>query len=51
MIKKLKVGYSELWKAIIRPPRDKYLISDLGPKQFVIDKKLIKRKDFTLQNH
>jgi len=32
MIRKLKEGYAELWKAIIRPPKDKYSISDLGPK-------------------
>ncbi len=48
MIKKMKAGYEDLWKAIIRPPRDQYKESDLGniynmkffhfkgPKQFVM---------------
>jgi len=25
-----KLSYENLWKAIIRPPRDKYKLSDLG---------------------
>jgi hypothetical protein len=25
-----KISYENLWKAIIRPPRDKYKIKDLG---------------------
>ncbi|KAF4669368.1 hypothetical protein FOL47_002590 [Perkinsus chesapeaki] len=28
--------YAELWKAIIRPPRDRYETKDLGPKRFRI---------------
>ena len=27
---KFKGGYEDLWKAIIRPPRDDYNIKDLG---------------------
>jgi hypothetical protein len=26
----MKAGYEDLWKAIIRPPRDDYKESDLG---------------------
>ena len=29
-------GYSELWKAIIRPPRDEYEMELLGPKEFTV---------------
>ncbi|KAH8739832.1 protein with a conserved N-terminal region [Cryptosporidium ryanae] len=42
--------YNELWKAIIRPPRDKYSIRDLGPMKFAIGKSVYKRSDFTLRN-
>ena len=27
---KLNGGYSDLWKAIIRPPREDYSLEDLG---------------------
>jgi len=30
MFDKYLSGYENLWKAIIRPPRDKYEIKDLG---------------------
>jgi len=26
----VKGGYSDLWKAIIRPPKDEYTIDELG---------------------
>ncbi|KAH8582762.1 protein with a conserved N-terminal region [Cryptosporidium sp. chipmunk genotype I] len=42
--------YNELWKAIIRPPRDRYSIRDLGPMRFAIGKSIFKRSDFTLRN-
>lgn len=42
--------YNELWKAIIRPPRDKYSVRDLGPMRFAIGKSIFKRSDFTLRN-
>lgn len=29
-LKKIGSGYSELWKAIIRPPREEYSEEDLG---------------------
>ena len=29
-LKQFKGGYQNLWKAIIRPPKDEYTISDLG---------------------
>ena len=27
---KFKGGYQDLWKAIIRPPKDEYVLTDLG---------------------
>jgi hypothetical protein len=52
-------SYDEIWKAIIRPPREKYKIDDLGllyftivagkPK-FRISGKTIVRNDFQLKN-
>lgn len=30
MFSSISNGYDDLWKAIIRPPRDDYRISDLG---------------------
>ncbi len=32
----MKGGYQDLWKAIIRPPRDEYNISELGPTDFYV---------------
>jgi hypothetical protein len=29
-------GYSTLWKAIIRPPRAEYELTDLGPEKFIV---------------
>jgi pimeloyl-ACP methyl ester carboxylesterase len=42
--------YDELWKAIIRPPRDIYQLSDLGPKEFMLSKVKYKRTDLVLVN-
>lgn len=44
-------SYDDLWKAVIRPPRDEYLDSDLGPEKFNIKGKNYKRTDFTLVNN
>jgi hypothetical protein len=30
MFSKIKDGYGDLWKAIIRPPKEEYNIKDLG---------------------
>lgn len=30
MFSSISKGYEELWKAIIRPPRDEYKVDDLG---------------------
>lgn len=30
MFSSLTNGYEDLWKAIIRPPRDSYLMNDMG---------------------
>ena len=43
-------AYDELWKAIIRPNRDKYNDIELGPEKFPIKGKYFKRTDFTLTN-
>lgn len=42
--------YDELWRSIIRPPRDNYSLSDLGPVEFEINDKIYKRTDFQLKN-
>lgn len=43
-------GYKELWKAIIRPPRAKYDIEDLGTKKILIGKRVVIREDMELKN-
>jgi len=43
-------GYSDAWKAIIRPPRDEYTDEDLGPAKFMIGKKTFQRTDLDLKN-
>lgn len=43
-------NYDDLWKAVIRPPKDPYTEKDLGPEKFIIHSKNYKRTDFTLKN-
>lgn len=44
-------GYSDLWKAIIRPPRhDDYNDEDLGPQKFKLNGRVFKRTDIDLEN-
>ena len=43
--------YDDLWKAIIRPGRDLYEQSELGPFKFEISNKCYKRTDFELINN
>ena len=43
-------AYDELWKAVIRPNRDKYSDIELGPEKFELKGKCYKRTDFTLTN-
>lgn len=50
IFKKIAGSYDELWKAIIRPPRDSYEISDLGDTEFTIDRRAFTRKDIELVN-
>ncbi|KAF7456320.1 PhoPQ-activated pathogenicity-related protein [Cryptosporidium felis] len=50
LLSSISSQYNELWKAIIRPPRDRYSIRDLGPMRFAIGKSIFKRSDFTLRN-
>ena len=42
--------YDDLWQAVIRPGRDDYKISELGPFRFEIMGKCYKRTDFELLN-
>jgi len=30
------IGYNNLWRAIIRPPRAEYDMDDLGPSKFLV---------------
>ena len=46
----LKKGYEDLWKAIIRPPREEYSLEDLGPTKFDINHRIFQRTDLKLQN-
>lgn len=47
---KITDGYAELWKAIIRPPRDHYEYEDLGPQLFHLHGRTYTRKDTQLTN-
>ncbi|CAE7863402.1 ABCF3 [Symbiodinium necroappetens] len=47
---KIHEQYTELWKAVIRPPRDHYEIKDLGPPVFSIESKTFQRTDISLKN-
>lgn len=47
---KISDTYAGLWKLIIRPPRDKYDIDELGPQRFRIGQKQYERVDFQLTN-
>ena len=46
----IKKGYEELWKSIIRPPREDYDMSQLGPQQFVLRGLNYQRTDLELTN-
>jgi len=50
MLAKLKGGYEDIWKGIIRPLRDEYKLTELGSKEFSIEGKKYKRSDLTLKN-
>ena len=39
-----------IWKSIIRPPRENYSSSSLGPRHFAIRNRNFKRNDLVLQN-
>lgn len=45
------LSYENCWKAIIRPPRDDYDISELGTKKMLSQKKLCIREDYTLMTN
>ena len=46
--KKISFSYENLWKSIIRPPRDNYSLKDLGPSSFICKKKNYSRKDYSI---
>ena len=48
---KVKLGYEILWKFIIRPPKDTYSLTYLGPQQFNYNSKTYIRRDFDLISH
>ena len=48
---KIKLGYEILWKFIIRPPKDTYPLTYLGPQQFNYNSKTYIRRDFDLISH
>eukprot|EP00742_Colponemidia_sp_Colp-10_P004152 GILJ01004430.1.p1 GENE.GILJ01004430.1~~GILJ01004430.1.p1 ORF type:complete len:574 (-),score=97.44 GILJ01004430.1:391-2049(-) len=50
VFKRIAGGYAELWKAIIRPPREEYNVADLGPEEFMIEGRHYCRTDITLKN-
>lgn len=49
-IGKINEQYAELWKALIRPPRDTYESKDLGPTVFSIESRTYQRTDLFLKN-
>lgn len=49
-LSRLEEQYSELWRAIIRPPRDIYELKELGPNVFSIENKNFQRTDLWLTN-
>ena len=46
----IMVGFDELWKLFIRPPRDSYRYYDLGPTRFEIKDRTYQRSDFEVLN-
>lgn len=43
-------SYETLWKSIIRPPKEKYDMEDLGEKTFTYHKIVYERTDYTIIN-
>jgi dipeptidyl aminopeptidase/acylaminoacyl peptidase len=46
--KKFSLSYEDLWKSVIRPPRDNYSSKDLGVYSFICRSKNYTRKDFDI---
>ena len=46
----IKCGYAEAVNAIIRPPRAKYILSELGPNKFTLSGRRYERSDFVQRN-
>lgn len=49
-LNKLNEQYAELWKAVIRPPRDTYELQGLGPTVFSIENRTYQRTDMNMKN-
>ena len=47
---KLGEGYESLWKLIVRPYRNTYSMSELGPDVFYLENRQVKRIDVELTN-
>lgn len=58
MFSSITNGYEDLWKAIIRPPRDDYKLTDMGieysitkgPTHILVEGVKVIRQDFQLVN-
>lgn len=48
MFSSITESYEQLWKSIIRPPREEYSDLDLGPRRFNMDRKTYIRTDFSI---
>ena len=44
------IKYDDIWKAMIRPPRDDYNMSQLGKDHFTVEGKHFQRTDLSLNN-
>jgi len=49
-ISNFKGGYDGIWKAIIRPEREEYIMDNLGPAEFRLRDKKYKRTDLQITN-
>ena len=50
LLGKLQSGYEELWRQVVRPPRNNYTEDSLGPVAFSLEGQEVLRQDFDLTN-
>ena len=50
-VKMAREGYAELVNAIIRPPRAKYVVEELGPRQLLVGELAVQRTDLEIKSH